>query len=442
MSTPAVNVSDPHRIEYLDALRGFAVLGILAINIVSFGVPYGFSVVSPPVDAASTLNLWAWLLNALLVEGTMRGVFALLFGAGILIYTQRREGGSPSALDMHGRRMLWLIAFGLFNSHVLLWRGDILFEYAITGLLLYSLRNWRPYLQIALAVLALMFVTARGTSEWLHMRAAQTAAQPAIAAKEAGLPLSGEMQEALDEWSEVIEGARPSQEALDESTETMGGGFAGIFRFVTEEITDARTITYYRKGVFETGAMLLLGMALFQGGALQSRWTRRRYLQLTLAGYGIGLAINGAECFAILRSQFDPVVTGFTTLVSYQAGRVATALGHVGVFGLLHQSGALPAILARLAAVRRMALTNYLVQSVFGLLLFTGLGLGLYGRLERYELYYAVLGIWILQLAWSAPWLRRFRYGPAEYVWRALVLWRLPSFRRAPGGAGSADFVI
>jgi uncharacterized protein len=221
----------------------------------------------------------------------------------------------------------------------------------------------------------------------------------------------------------------------------MRGGFRGIFRFVTEEITEARTIDYYRKGVFETGAALLLGMALFQVGALQGRWTRRRYLQLTLAGYGIGLAINGAECIAILRTGFDPVVTGFTNLVSYQAGRIATTLGHVGALALLHQTGALPALRARLAAVGRMALTNYLAQSLLCLLLFTGLGLGLYGKLERYELYYVVLGIWVVQLAWSAAWLRRFRYGPAEYVWRALVLWQLPSFRRAPLEARPADFV-
>lgn len=134
----------------------------------------------------------------------------------------------------------------------------------------------------------------------------------------------------------------------------------------------------------------------------------------------------------MFRSELDPVVTEFTTLVSYQAGRVAVALGHVGALALFCQSGLWPAIRGRLAAVGRMALTNYLAQSLLALLLFTGIGFGLYGRLERYELYYVVLGVWVLQLAWSAPWLRRFRYGPAEYVWRALVLWRLPSLKRGP----------
>jgi uncharacterized protein len=361
----------------------------------------------------------------------MRGVFALLFGAGIMIYTRSRETKTgPDALDFHGRRMLWLMTFGLFNSHVLLWRGDILFEYAVTGLLLYPLRKARPYLQITLAALALAFVTARGTSEWLNMRGSEAAAQAASAAKDAGRSLTPEMQEAIDNWSQETEGVRPSTELLAQNVETMRGSFREIFRFVKEEITDARTVTYYRKGVFETGAMLLLGMALFQLGALQGTWRRRQYLYLALAGYGIGLTINGAESVAMLRSQLDPTVTSFSTLVSYQAGRVAIALGHIGLFGILCQSSALRALRARLAAVGRMALSNYLAQSVIALMLFTGIGFGLYGELERYELYYIVLGIWIVQLGWSTPWLTRFQYGPAEYVWRALVQWRLPALRR------------
>ena len=430
------SITGASRIEYVDVLRGVAVLGILAVNIVHFGEPYGFSVVNSGDGAAGTLNVLAWLINWLLLEGTMRGLLSLLFGVGIVLYMRREGAEGGAALDLHGRRMLWLIAFGLVNSHVFLWRGDILFEYAVTGLFLFPLRKLRPRWQILLAVSALLFITARGTSEWLHVRGLESAEQAAMAAQRAGQPLTQEMQATLDDWRQATEGAQPTAEAIARNMATMRGTVGGMFRFVTKEITDDRTITYYRKGIFETGAMLLIGMALLQLGAFDGSWARRRYLLLALAGYGLGLAIRGAECFAMLRSHFDPVVAEFAALVLYQPGRVAMTLGHVGAVALLCRAGALRAVREALGATGRMALTNYLSHSLICLVVFTGLGFGLYGRLERYQLYYVVAAIWALQLAWSSAWLNRFRFGPAEYLWRALVSWRLPPFRRSGVATG------
>ena len=112
-------------------------------------------------------------------------------------------------------------------------------------------------------------------------------------------------------------------------------------------------------------------------------------------------------------------------------------LGHVGLIGLLYRVPALSGAMRTLAAVGQMALTNYLSQSLICMFLFTGAGLALFGQLERHELYYVVVAIWIVQLIWSPLWLRRFRFGPAEWLWRSLTYWqrqpmRIESDRSAP----------
>ena len=108
-------------------------------------------------------------------------------------------------------------------------------------------------------------------------------------------------------------------------------------------------------------------------------------------------------------------------------------LGHVGLIGLLYQASPLSAAMRNLGAVGQMALTNYLTQSLICMLLFTGAGLALYGQLERHELYYVVAAIWIVQLIWSPLWLRRFRFGPAEWLWRSLTYWQRQPMRSRSG---------
>jgi uncharacterized protein len=175
---------------------------------------------------------------------------------------------------------------------------------------------------------------------------------------------------------------------------------------------------------------MLLGMALFMTGGLQGRWSRPQYAWLLIGGYGLGVTVNALEAWAVVRSNYDPVVNTFNWLVSYELGRVPTTLGHIGLVMLIWKSGWFTSAMQRLAAVGRMAFTNYLLQSVIGLLLFTGVGLGLFGELARHELYYVVAGIWLLQLLWSPWWLARYHYGPFEWLWRALTYRERPAFRR------------
>lgn len=412
------------RIDSLDVLRGIAILGILLMNIIGFGLPDAYE--NPANYGGHTgADFAAWLTTTMLFEGTMRGLFTLLFGAGVVLFTSRLERqGVPNVADLHVRRMLWLVAFGFFNSHVLLWHGDILFEYGVVGLVIYAFRKAQPRTLFTIAAACLLLISVRGLFEVRAVEAERAAALAPDAA-----------QEDIDTWKETLESLQPTPEELEEHVATIRGSWPGIFETVTGDIRWWRTSFFYKYGFLEDFATMLIGVGLFSLGALQGRWPRRRYAWLALGGYGIGLGVNALETLAVLRSGFDPVTVQWTWLATYELGRVPVTLGHVGLVMLVWQSGFVPAAMRRLAAVGRMALTNYLTQSMICTFLFTGMGLGWFGQLARHELYYVVAAVWALQLLWSPLWLARFQYGPAEWLWRSLTYGQRQPLRGAAGSA-------
>jgi uncharacterized protein len=147
-----------------------------------------------------------------------------------------------------------------------------------------------------------------------------------------------------------------------------------------------------------------------------------------LLGYAVGLAINGYTAYRTIQSHFEPI-SMWWNVTTYDARRLTMALGHIGLLILIVQAGWLRWLTARLAAVGQMALTNYLMQSLICTTLFYGYGFGLYGKLERYQLYFVVFGVWILQLLVSPIWLSYFRFGPVEWVWRSLTYRKLQPLR-------------
>lgn len=431
VAAAAPPISRAERLDSLDVLRGVAVLGILLLNIIGFGLPSAYEnpAVAGPVEGA---NLAAWLTTSLLFEGTMRGLFTLLFGAGVVLFLRNAEARDPAtAADLHVRRMLWLIAFGFVNSHLLLWAGDILFEYGCVGLVLYAFRNARPRTLVVVAVMLYGALTMRGSIEYLGLVELRAEGEAAAQVERAGGTLSEAQSEALEGWREAQRELMPSAEKLQEETDAMRDGYWSALGAVSEHAQYARTTFFYEYGFLEDLATMMLGVALFGLGALQGRWTLRQYAMLAALGYGVGLTVNALEAWHTLRAGFDPVETLAPWLVTYELGRVPLTLGHAALCLLVWKSGVLRAALARLAAAGRMAFTNYLTQSVLCTLLFTGLGFGLYGQLQRHELYYVVAGIWLLQLLWSPWWLARYHQGPLEWLWRRLV-YRVPQpFRRA-----------
>ena len=427
---PATPTSRDTRIDSLDVLRGVAILGILLMNIIDFGLPEAYD--NPTIyGGASGADLWSWITNTMLFEGTLRGLFTLLFGAGVVLFTRRLEKAQvPEAADLHVRRMLWLIVFGIVNSHVFLWLGDILWEYGVVGLMLYAFRKTSVRTLLVLSAAVLIAISTRGVFDVLALQSQRNAAAAALVTKAAGGSLSRAQQAAVDIWSSSLEELKPGAERLQQEIDGMRGNWPAVFKTVTDHSFYLRTSYFYRYSFAEDLATMLLGIALFALGALQGQWSMRRYALLTVVGYALGLAVNTIETTAVIRSGFDPITLQWTLFASYELGRIPMTLGHLGLILLIWKSGVFPATLRRLAAVGRMALTNYLTQSLMCTFIFSGLGFGLYARLSRHELYYVVGAIWVVQLIWSPLWLARFQYGPAEWAWRSLTYGRFQQLRR------------
>ena len=176
---------------------------------------------------------------------------------------------------------------------------------------------------------------------------------------------------------------------------------------------------------------MLIGMALYKLGVLQGERSSGFYVRLAVVGYAIGLSVNALSMYGMITSNYDIVATIFWN-VPHQIGRVAVALAHAAMIILLVKGAWMRWLTDRLAAVGQMAFSNYISHSIIYALVFYAPGLRLFGQLQRYQLYYLVVGMWILSLAISPIWLRYFRFGPLEWCWRSLTYWQRQPMRRAP----------
>jgi uncharacterized protein len=414
----AAALSQDSRIASLDVARGIAVLGILLMNIVGMGLPFAYD--DPTVAGGATgLNLLAWRINAVFFEGTMRGLFTILFGASALLFTFRALARDPHGSPAHAyfRRMILLMIFGLVNGYVFLWDGDILFLYGLIGMLLYPLRHLSPKQLLTLAVVVLVLQTGVSLHEHRSYRELMTNAVEAQATEERGEELTDQEREAIAAWEEERGYFKPDPSQIDFAVEAMRGGYASAFEYMRDRVWYSHTTGLVEFGIGDALMMMLLGMALFKLGVLSGRAETRTYVTMCFVGYAAGLCINLYELILLERNDFS-ITALMRSFLTYDYGRIPMTLGHLALILLFCRSNVLPNLQARFAAVGKMALTNYLSHSVIGLFLFTGAGLALYNQLERHQLYYFVVAIWIFQLWWSPLWLKRHRYGPLEWLWR------------------------
>ena len=419
------------RIFALDTIRGFAVLGILLMNILGMGLPDpAYEMPSKLAGGDTGWNLYAWIGEVMFFEGTMRGLFTLLFGAGVILYTERleRAGLGVRVADYYYRRNLWLWIFGIVNAHLLLWRGDILFFYGLTALFLFVFRNLPVRKLLLWATLILAIQTWNNCGQYFGFREMQAEGERVAQLEAQGQPLDEEQQNTLKDYRESQEG-RPAEE-INEEVGKVRASYASARALISPDAYRFETRFFPSLGLWECLYMMLIGMALYRSGAFTLGWSTRAYVTMLIAGYGIGLTVNGLELRNVFVNHFSAESLLLPWTLTYDLGRIPMTLGHVAAVMLLLRSGALRTVLGWFAATGQMALTNYLMQSVFALFLFTGAGLALFGQLQRYQLYFIVLAIWIVELAWSPLWLKYFHYGPMEWLWRSLTRWERQPFRR------------
>lgn len=415
------------RINALDVIRGIALLGILLMNINGMGLPFAYS--DPSISGGSDgYNLQVWFVNEMLFEGTMRGLFTLLFGAGVILLTKRLEsnGAGIRTADIYYRRILWLLVFGLINVWVLLWHGDILFPYAIFGLMLFPFRNTNVKNLIIAGCLLLSIGVLWDISDYKADLQTQKVGLEAQELKNQDVELTEGQEEDLKNWEKF--NTKKTPEDVEEFIEKMHQNYWAVITEKTRMNQFVQTWFPYRIWSWDILSFMLLGMAFFKLRIFHGERSNALYLIMLITGYLIGLTINYIETTSILDSNFDKL-TMHKAGMTYQIGRLFTTIGHVGLFMLFIKSGLLGFLQKALAAVGRMALTNYLMHSVITTILFYGFGFSLYGELQRFELYYIVGAIWIFQLIFSPIWLKLFHYGPVEWLWRSLTYQKKQAFK-------------
>ncbi|HEY2839190.1 MAG TPA: DUF418 domain-containing protein [Pirellulales bacterium] len=427
MLVPAT-LTDPvacdDRISAVDVLRGVALLGILLINITSFGLPCngkGNLLDASPGD----VNTVVWFVTTVLFKGKMRALFSMLFGASVILLTERfeRRGDGANAADIYYRRTLWLLAIGLLHG-LFLWEGDILSMYGLAGLFLYPFRKLRGRLLVVIGALVLFLTVPAAVFDARRTEELRAAAIEAKVEEESGAELSREQHDDLYAWQDAVDTAHPDAEAVEEDLAAHRGGYWGLFAWRNGDIEE-----FTSTDLFDAIGMMLIGMGLLKLGVITAGRSIRFYAALAIGGFAIGLPLQAFTTWWVYHRNFNPIDLAWVQ-TAYDPGRLAIALAYVGLTMLIVRAGILPRLTASLAAVGRTALTNYLATTLICTTLFNGYGLGLFGSFERYQLYFVVLGVWAAQLAISPIWLRYFLYGPAEWGWRSLTYWKLQSLRR------------
>jgi uncharacterized protein len=406
----------PPRIATLDIVRGVAVMGILAMNIVGFALPFQAYLNPVALGPVGDADFASWAVGFILVDGKMRGLFSFLFGASMLLVIEQAAAKGEPEERIHYRRMFWLLAFGLVHLY-LIWFGDILAGYALVGMIAFLFRDLpqRALVRWAIGLLAVQLLVFAGLAAGAAMLRQEAAAPGAAAATVA-------------EWQGLqrMLGAM-SAEARAQEFALYRGGYGGI---LADRVRDQAFGPLKGLALFgwETLAYFLLGMAGLRSGFLTGGWSPERYRRTALIGFAVAIPAYSGLAWLLARDGFSvPMLFGLSMAATVPF-RPLMVVAIASLIILATRRGG--ALVDRIAAAGRAAFTNYLGTSLVMTTLFYGYGAGLFGRLGRAELWLVVLAMWVVMLLWSKPWLDRFRYGPLEWLWRSLARGSLQPIRK------------
>ena len=412
------------RIESLDVLRGFALLGILLVNIVAFGL-VSSAFLNPGIylTPIGGIDYIVWAFLELSSEGAMRTLFSILFGAGVVLFV---TGSTAKSGWLHYRRNFWLLVFGLINAYIFLWPGDILVTYALSGFVLWFVRNWKARSLLILATFLILIGSLQNFAMKSTLEIARDAAEEMKISISKGEEFSEETAEWAEGWIDYEEDNQAEIDNIPNEVKKRTSSYSSAYEYNLEK---ANEMIYFVLPFFlflDALMMMLIGMALFKLGVLDGGRDIKFYIRMMCIGFLTGIAINAYEVLLITNSNMDIIETNPYFRFTYHFGRLFMGLGYLGLVILLIKIEKLESLRFRLACVGRMALTNYLMHSVIALFIFSGAGLGLLGKFSWSQLYLFVLLIWVIQLYISPLWLKYFYFGPVEWLWRLLTYLKIP----------------
>jgi uncharacterized protein len=465
------------RIFSLDVLRGVALLGILVISIWEFG---GFTANKQTFFRTGTHGGNYGLLSfvTIVFEGKMRALFSIVFGACVILFISKKD--MPSRLsvpDLYIRRMLWLMLFGIFNAIVLLWPGDILFHYAVMGILLFPFwRMSRKWLLVAALITTLIYC---GKNYWNYaddrkaykkftvvaavekkFAAADTIVKKKIDSLlkiQSNDPLSNKLindtllkrhkndtltkKQARDKqaWEGMVKGLKYDSTADKTENKAMrSASYGKVWNHLLGRSQNKESYWLYRTGIWDIGSMMFLGMALLGFGFFSDRFSVKKYLLIAIPCIIAGLLLAWFRTnyqdirLADYAKYIDKNIIPFNQF--FPVERFLLATGYAGLVMLLLRVNIMGWLWRILATVGRMAFTNYFMQTIICTLFFYGYGMGYFGRLSQCQLYFMVAEVWLIQIVFSVIWLNYFTMGPVEWLWRYLIYKKKLPFKKKETG--------
>jgi uncharacterized protein len=392
------NLAEPmalqSRLLNIDIIRGIALLGILLMNIQAFSM--NFSAYSNPTSFGdlSGINFYVYYFSHIFADQKFMTIFSVLFGVGIVLMAENieRKGGSPGKI--HYKRMFILAMFGLLHAY-LLWFGDILFPYALAGMIAYTARKKSVKFLLITAFLSIGFCS-------LVMFIISFA-----------IPMMEEadLQKMVAVWT-------PTQEMIDKDILVNQASWLGQMEHRNFMASKMQTnVLFY---LFRIVGLMMIGMALFKLDFFGKRFSNKGLVisaVITLA-LGLVLVITGNQANFDSGWGLDSMLSGIQP--NYW-GSLLMAYSYMSLLVVFCRSSALMKLKSLLANVGKMALTNYLSHTLICGFIFYGWGLGFYGSFDRSDMLLVVVGVWIFQLFFSSFWMARFQFGPFEWLWRSMT---------------------
>ena len=399
-------VSSTDRIISLDILRGFAILGILIMNVQSFSLIEAAYLNPTAYGDLAGINKWIWILSHVFADNKFISIFSMLFGAGIILMSFKIEEAGRVSATFHYRRIFWLLLIGLVHAY-LFWYGDILVAYAMCGLLVYLFRKIKPGWLLFFGFLSMF------TGFAIYMFFGMT----------------------MEFWPEeniksTMSFWLPAAEQIQEELNAYQGSWLEAFHQRAPMTIMMQTMVFLINISWHAGGLMLIGMALFKLGVLSASRSNRFYLISLISGLVIGLPL----ILIGLRQNFNhewsfEYSMYFGSQFNYW-GSVFVSYAYISLVMLLVRTRTIEWCFENLAYVGRSALSNYLLQTIICTTLFYGYGLGWYGKAERWQHILIVLSVWIIQVVLTRVWMRQFRFGPAEWLWRSLTYWKFQPMKK------------
>lgn len=408
-------VASAARIDTLDFIRGIAVMGILAANIVAFGQPM-LAYFTPGKFLVPTGDPdgWMWIVQFILIDGKMRGLFTVLFGAGMVLFMEKAWARGATRW-LQAWRLVLLLGFGLIHFYFI-WFGDILSGYAVLGLIALLCMRWSAKTQLWVGLAGYMVGVVFYSLlifPWLIVSTDLGTSSPEFAEQRAGI--IAEMQSQFAEQEPV-------------NAAIASGDYAALVAHrIGEEGLDP-FVNAFLFG-FETLPLMLIGMAIYRLGFFSGGMARDKLVQWGWIGVIAGSAVHLAIGLVTQADGFSFFGTQAAFLGMSPLPRLWMVLGLAALL-VAYAPSATGWLGDRIRAAGRAAFTNYLGTSIVMMFVFHGWALGLFGQLNRPQLYVVVVLAWLVMLAWSKPWLERFNYGPLEWLWRCLTYRRVFPLRK------------